>query len=422
MAVMVRCCMPDKVSANYQRCTRTAGPLTAEEDQAIALASLRFFADTDGSVLNAYTQERPYPVYKDMNNALRTDTGLEEHGGFIYLIKKAMKNKGKAGWFSGKVFRGMKVDTEALAEFTTLKSRSAFLWAGFVSTTSIRENCFKGNVIFEIALNTEEGVDTIEQTRAVDISKWSMFPKEGEVLLMPYSGLQVVREPVQQDGALMISLQSTPRAQLDSSARDCVMKRRELVTQAPDKGWFLLQKSMHYKVVAGSIQPGHIDGCALRDEPCREGNFTGAFAQDGSIIEVLDVNPSPGGYIKVRTENGNDGWMPMCNAHVQLLGDCFEKVKPGYFVMKEGREMLHGNVRHATGTQLRDVPNNDTTSLKQEKPLLDGQAVIIKRVVANNSDGDGGFRYGYDWAQVALAGSGRTLGWIKAQNLHVQLM
>jgi len=82
-----------------------------------------------------------------------------------------------------KVYRGLQLDSEAVKEY---KEGSHFLWPNFSSTSKSKSMAEKfGNYLFEIEISYN-GV-----TYFGDISKYSLFPDEQEVLFYPYSGFSV---------------------------------------------------------------------------------------------------------------------------------------------------------------------------------------------------------------------------------------
>ena len=78
--------------------------------------------------------------------------------------------------------------------------------------------------------------------------------------------------------------------------------------------------------------------------------------------------------------------------------------------------MLHGNVLHADGTAMRKLPKNDGRENYNSHHLKDGQAAIVQRTTGENES-----KEGYEWALVRLKETHQMIGWIKAQNLHMQL-
>ena len=80
------------------------------------------------------------------------------------------------------VFRGAKLSKEAISAY---KEGDLFIWASFVSTSKIKENCLGGNVLFEISCN-EHFLGLNDKGYPRDISLLSVFPEEEE-LLFPVS-------------------------------------------------------------------------------------------------------------------------------------------------------------------------------------------------------------------------------------------
>lgn len=408
----VKILLPDSVSAEYKRCTRSASPLTQLEQDAVNIACNKI-GNSATAPIHAYTQEVPYPVYKDANKALRDDEDLDVHGGFIHVLKKAVKAQGqKQGWFRGTVSRGMQLNEEALEEYRLLTPGSSFLWAGFVSTST--KTCFEGNINFEIAVNTEGGP---AGAWALQIDNLSDFPDEGEVLIYPYTGFSVVNVSEQPNG-LHVRLKTCDRATIDpKSAMEMIVKKQNL-RQASRS--FVIGPETRLPIIAGNIKSNKHGSTLLRGEPRMDAAYNNAQIRDGEAVRILEVNPPPGAFALVQDARGRNGWILTRNLHVQLAGKTLPEsfdLKPGTFVLQRGQQVVCGNSRWATGgTRARHEPNSAKGSNFVDGALRDGQSVMVMELASH--DGSPG---GFDWALVHRM-NGIRVGWVKTRNLHVQLI
>lgn len=142
-------------------------------------------------------------VYAEVNSALCKDDGylLQRHGKFINLLRQGLYGRSE----SGTVYRGMFLPGSD-HELYTLGRK--FLWPGFTSTSRDPEQAYAfgswagygEKVMFQIELSLGRGI-----TYCRDISDFSHYPSEQEVLFFCYSGFEVIgRERIH--GSLHITL------------------------------------------------------------------------------------------------------------------------------------------------------------------------------------------------------------------------
>lgn len=157
-------------------------------------------------------------VYDSLNYALRMDTGdLQRFTQLIHALQQALKGQS----VGGTVWRGTCLTQQ---EVDFYKPGFQFLWPAFTSTSRTAEvargfesGCQSGRgvkVLFEIELHGE-GV-----TWSRDISMYSQFPREAEVLLYCYSGFKVVDcRDADADGVVYVKLTTVDTLQVEGGGR-----------------------------------------------------------------------------------------------------------------------------------------------------------------------------------------------------------
>ncbi|CAF1311648.1 unnamed protein product [Rotaria sordida] len=122
--------------------------------------------------------------YRTINTALLNDDYevLKKNVQFINSLKMAIKNESKNEFV--KVYRGLSINPEHVRQ--EYKIGLKFLWPTFTCASRNRDeaSCF-GDYIFEIDASKDDW------TYRCDISKYSVYPEEQEVLFYPYSGFIV---------------------------------------------------------------------------------------------------------------------------------------------------------------------------------------------------------------------------------------
>lgn len=93
-----------------------------------------------------------------------------------------------------------------------------FLWPTFSSTSRDKDTAknFSGNYLFEINLSPKDGC-----TYYSDISKYSKYPHEKEILIYPYSGFRV-KQILSKDR--IIRLECVDTLQIESYSRQLIPK------------------------------------------------------------------------------------------------------------------------------------------------------------------------------------------------------
>lgn len=166
---------------------------------------------TTESALWAYTGDE---FYDELNYALRKDTDqLVEFKPLISALREALRNH-HAG---GTVYRGVNMTHR---EADLYKKGFQFLWPGFTSTS--RDEWIADRfgswgegvkVIFEIKL---DGKGPKGVTWSRDISEFSQYPEEEEVLIYCYSGFRVSQRWVEGD-TIRVKLMTVDTLKVENS-------------------------------------------------------------------------------------------------------------------------------------------------------------------------------------------------------------
>ncbi|CAF1347180.1 unnamed protein product [Didymodactylos carnosus] len=136
-------------------------------------------------LFHMWTKEKGQ-YYHFINSALLEDDHqvLEDNLNFIFSLKHAIKSNSYS--HHGKVYRGLELDDEQVKE--EYKIGTTFLWPTFTCTSKDKEQAGRfGHYLFEIDI-PGEGI-----TYCCDISQYSDFPYESEVLFYPYTGFRVTQ-------------------------------------------------------------------------------------------------------------------------------------------------------------------------------------------------------------------------------------
>jgi hypothetical protein len=154
--------------------------------QAYQLAAACDEDELNNCIIKQYTEETP--LYYQVNAELRNchllqnepiTSDLEKYHNdlapWILQLNTAIRKRPS---FEGKCFRGTRIDEDVLKLY---KEKELFVWAPFVSASKCKEQCFGGNVLFEIF--TESAMSLNDKRFPRDISGLSAFFEEQEVLL-----------------------------------------------------------------------------------------------------------------------------------------------------------------------------------------------------------------------------------------------
>jgi len=169
-------------------------PVDLEPDETVAILAYTYDNQTDHKSGN---------LYFEMNNALR-QRGLAARKGMLSTwgpyVHYLLRGLNKLPAFVGDVYRGMCGKEQVVREY---KKGRPIQWGAFSSCTTTYEttkaftNQLEG-VIFKIALQSGR-----------QISSYSFFPSEDEVLLLCTSKFVVTSEAYLRDGYTMIDLLET---------------------------------------------------------------------------------------------------------------------------------------------------------------------------------------------------------------------
>jgi len=141
----------------------------------------------------------PTPLYGEMNTALRDDdlAQMMDLAGYIWELREVFLTDGInqiTRPFSGTVYRGIGFpDPETAVE--SYKKDQIFAWPQFSSTSTDRNAALNfGNIIFEIRCYPLDGLydDDKPEYAPAQISQWSVFPDEAEVLFLPNTEFRTV--------------------------------------------------------------------------------------------------------------------------------------------------------------------------------------------------------------------------------------
>lgn len=190
---------------------------------------------------------------------------------------------------------------------------------------------------------------------------------------------------------------------------------------------FLLRTGM--QVVAGNAKHLDSNGTMLRHRPgmadCREEkeqvNFNGSLVADGALVEILELaDDNAWARITVSGRASCTGWIKSSNLHIQVPPPLeTPRLPPNFFVLRPGMQVIVGNTRYNTATRMRLRPDRpgDAKNFNRNQ-CKNGQRVCICEIEVDSKhrSGDG------LWARVRSVADNHDLGWIKARNLHVQVM
>ncbi|CAF4351806.1 unnamed protein product [Rotaria sp. Silwood2] len=163
--------------------------------------------DPENETFSKWTKEDGQ-YYRVINTALLSDDYeiLKNNVQFINSLRMAIRNNNEKEPIE--VCRGLTIASEHVNQ--EYKVGLQFLWPTFTSTSRNRDVAHGfGNYIFEIDASADDS------TYRTDISKYSDYPEEQEVLFYPYSGYLV--KNIMYDGKI-IQLKCIDRLQVESSS------------------------------------------------------------------------------------------------------------------------------------------------------------------------------------------------------------
>ena len=185
------------------------------------------------SVFHQWTLEGDSPLYATINKALLNDdqTILREHIACIYNLRMAIKHNHQPKEIT--VYRNLKLQPSYVQE--EYKEGATFLWPTFSSTSLDRSVASKfGNYRFEIKASPADS------TYRTNISGYSKFPEEQEVLFYPCSGFRVKK--IVPD-ARIIQLECVDTLNVEAEARSVIPEKLKLFDDQRQMIVYLLKDS-----------------------------------------------------------------------------------------------------------------------------------------------------------------------------------
>ena len=199
------------------------------------------------NIFRKWTSDDEPLLHKIVNDALLCDNHdkLEEHMTYINKLRLAIKQNRHEE--SLKVYRNLELDPALVRD--EYKEDQIFLWPTFTSTSRNKDlvSTF-GNYTFEIDALPDDG------TYRADISNYSEFPYEEEVLFYPYSGFRVKKILT---NARIIELECIDTLAIELCSKDLIPKQVKLFDE--DRQMFVyLKKDDPNTYWSTADQPTHI--------------------------------------------------------------------------------------------------------------------------------------------------------------------
>ncbi|EAR92751.1 NAD:arginine ADP-ribosyltransferase (macronuclear) [Tetrahymena thermophila SB210] len=137
----------------------------------------------DKYLLRLWTEESKF--YKIFNEVLisANEKAMSYFRHLVYRYFQIFQSK-KYPYYIGTVYRGIQVTNEQLQQLLQFVGETIY-FTTFLSTSKSRDRAFKGNVLFEIETISKDTMDKLIFNQNVDISSFSMYPQEQEVLFLP---------------------------------------------------------------------------------------------------------------------------------------------------------------------------------------------------------------------------------------------
>jgi hypothetical protein len=117
-------------------------------------------------------------------------TKIETYGSFVRLLYFYFNHSWSIEVYNIEVYRGMNLSSSMIDEYQQVaKSRTSFRWAAFMSTSRSRKfiECLNTNTVFIMNLKKVYS----HGKKAIDISPYSQYPEEEEILIKPGVGFTV---------------------------------------------------------------------------------------------------------------------------------------------------------------------------------------------------------------------------------------
>lgn len=140
----------------------------------------------DAEIIRQYTNETN--LYSEVNSLLRKghhreDIGLNHLIPWILQLNSAIR---KLPEFTNTAYRGSEMKEVDIKKYTVGK---IFVWSSFVSFSKSEDECYEGNVIFE--MTPKSSFATRDKRAPRDISIYSEFKEEQEVIMPICGGYKV---------------------------------------------------------------------------------------------------------------------------------------------------------------------------------------------------------------------------------------
>jgi hypothetical protein len=174
------------------------------------------------NIFYQWSLEGQSPLYKKINDALLSDYDdiLKENMVYINNLRHAIKQNLQDE--SIKVYRNLELDSNYVRN--EYKENQMFLWPTFSSTSRNKDIASKfGNYTFEINAIPNDF------TYRTDISPYSAFSHEQEILFYPYSGFCV--KTILSD-ARIIQLECVDTLEVESYAKKLIPERVKLFDES----------------------------------------------------------------------------------------------------------------------------------------------------------------------------------------------
>jgi len=168
-----------------------------------------------------------------LNTALLDDDYemLKENVQFINSLRNAIRNNNEKE--SLKAYRGLTMSTEHVKQ--EFKEGLQFLWPTFTCTSRNRDIAHRfGDYMFEIDVSIDDW------TYRSDISKYSVYPEEEEVLFYPYSGY-IVKNIIHD--AKVIQLQCIDTLEVEASAEEHIPEEVKIFDSSRNMFVYFYKKS-----------------------------------------------------------------------------------------------------------------------------------------------------------------------------------
>jgi hypothetical protein len=193
------------------------------------------------NIFHRWSLEGQSPLYKKINEALLSDDYdiLKENQIYINNLRQAIKESLLEE--SIKVYRNLKLDPAYVR--SEYKENQMFLWPTFSSTSRNKDKAsIFGNYTFQIDALVNDF------TYRTDISRYSEYPEEQEVLFYPYSGFRV--KQILPD-ARIIQLECVDTLEIESYSKKLIPEKVTLIDPNRDMFVYLYKDSedLHWSTV-----------------------------------------------------------------------------------------------------------------------------------------------------------------------------